>query len=416
MNSSNASQPGSSSSAASTKFVWSRPKFFKKKQSHFHGRAQTQLEVIELASRLEMAIGGTALIYRLIYSNGWREVEKSLTPKYQTKLEYENLQRREFEILSELNHPLIIRPVRLRPQPALGGGTTNVLFLEYLDGVSLAELWDFVRSLDSVPRLNWAYEILGQLSSVVSYLGKNGIVHGDIAPENIIIQKNGLIKLLDFGVATREGEGSLSFMVAGRNYFRAPELRSSGGTSHKGDVFAVGRIFEQLLGDGAAEESPHRELLKRVTEQRELPPISFDESGWFPGLSPMPPAEKLEPKVRLRPKTKLTPRPSFFDKHRKVLLTLGVFVSVPFISSFQPRRAKITVNTLPYSSVIFVNVNAQIQYETPVIGLSVPSGEHIIEIIIPEQNHRHVTRHIAVLPGDHAKLFEDFRNLDTLKK
>jgi serine/threonine protein kinase len=376
---------------------------------------RSHLEIIELTRREEIAFGGTALIYRLTYSNGWREVEKTLLPKFHTKPDYENLQVREFEILESLSHPLIIRPVRLRSKPALGGGITNCLILEYVEGVSLSQLWPFVDSLDSVTRVGWAYELLAQLSSAVAYLGEHGVVHGDISPENVLIQRNGLMKLIDFGVASKSGTES-SFLVAGRNYFRAPELKVSGGTSHSGDIFAVGRIFTQLLGDGVAEEPAHNEIVKMVTESRKLPALSLPPSGWFEGVTPVPPADMLQPKVSFRPKTKLTLKPSFFSKHRKAVLCALLLLLTPFITTPLPLRAKLTVNTLPYSMVIFRAVNGYVQFDTPIIGVSIPSGKHRIEFIIPSQNYRHIVKHIAVLPGDNVKIFEDFQNLDTLDK
>src|SRR5690606_41766943 len=62
----------------------------------------------------------------------------------------------------------------------------------------------------------------------VGHMHQKGIIHGDLNPENILITQQGFVRLIDFGVATEKEGPRHDFRVAGRQYFRAPELLKTG--------------------------------------------------------------------------------------------------------------------------------------------------------------------------------------------
>jgi len=86
------------------------------------------------------------------------------------------------------------------------------------------------------------------------------------------------------------------------------------------------------------------------------------------------------------------------------------------MSSLLPQSGKITINTMPPSHFGMPAVNADVRFETPLISMVVPSGSIKIDFVLPSQNNRRIVREVRVSPGQHVKLFEDFSNLDTLRK
>jgi serine/threonine protein kinase len=242
------------------------------------------------------------------------------------------------------------------------------------------------------------------------------VVHGDIAPENLILQTNGLIKLVDFGVARRIEDPQHEFRVAGRMNYRAPELKTSGQTTFEGDVYAVGKIFEQLLGDQFLTEK-RSETLNLLLEKRELPKLDLDQ-GWFKGVDPMPPLEVLHQPTIIRAKTKILS----FEKSRispAMLHGLLLLAAFPFLTSWLPQFGLMTINTLPASMIMLEDLSVPpghpqsafrgVPMVTPIQNFEFPSGPVRVHFVVPSQQNRRVIREVMIRPNEHLKFFEDFR-------
>lgn len=149
---------------------------------------------------------------------------------------------KEFKILAGLQHPNLIRVHDF-------GHLSPRLFyftMEYLEGNDLRTFFSARQHLVSLP------SILEQLLDALAYLHRNGVIHGDIKPENIfILKRNGsfIAKLLDFGL-TSSGRVSKQITVSGTPRFLAPEILTAG--ARKGpatDLYALGTsLAEAILG------------------------------------------------------------------------------------------------------------------------------------------------------------------------
>jgi len=143
---------------------------------------------------------------------------------------------REAEILKSLDHPKIVKIIEFRE-------TKKALFfiLEFVEGGSLYKLLkkfgDFPESLISI--------YVGQVLDGLSYLHGKGIVHRDIKGGNILITKDGLVKLADFGTA--KSVKSNKFTVVGTPYWMAPEIIEMSGGGTAADIWSVGCTIIELL-------------------------------------------------------------------------------------------------------------------------------------------------------------------------
>ena len=112
---------------------------------------------------------------------------------------------------------------------------------EKIEGQSLSHLLE-TNALNDEERLN----LVNQLVDVVSYLHSQGIVHRDIKPDNIIVTKDGQLKLIDFGIYGEEEEKYT--IPAGTPRYAAPEqIKENGRVKKSMDTYAVAAVTYELI-------------------------------------------------------------------------------------------------------------------------------------------------------------------------
>eukprot|EP00291_Cryptomonas_curvata_P021257 CAMPEP_0172161828 /NCGR_PEP_ID=MMETSP1050-20130122/6334_1 /TAXON_ID=233186 /ORGANISM="Cryptomonas curvata, Strain CCAP979/52" /LENGTH=222 /DNA_ID=CAMNT_0012831753 /DNA_START=308 /DNA_END=972 /DNA_ORIENTATION=- len=150
------------------------------------------------------------------------------------------------------------------------------IVLEYVENGSLA---DTVRKFGSLPESLIAVYI-EQVLEGLCYLHSEGVIHRDIKGANILTTKEGLVKLADFGVATRLEDGKVKDYddVAGTPYWMAPEVIEMAPPSTAADVWSVGAtIVELLTGAPPYFELAAMPALFRIVQDPH-PPIPEDTS------------------------------------------------------------------------------------------------------------------------------------------
>ena len=154
--------------------------------------------------------------------------------------------RREGTILATLSHPHIARLLDAGVTPA---GQPH-LVLEFVDGVRLDHYADRER-LDIAARLR----LFLQVADAVAHAHTHFVVHRDLKPSNILVNTDGQVKLLDFGIATLLSdsagqESRTATTLAGRALtpeYAAPEQVTGRGVTMATDVYALGVLLYQLL-------------------------------------------------------------------------------------------------------------------------------------------------------------------------
>lgn len=120
------------------------------------------------------------------------------------------------------------------------------IVMEYLDGITLREY------LDNKGALPWneACVYILQILRALEHAHSKGVIHRDIKPQNIILQKNGEIKVMDFGIAKLPTSASMTGDKAvGTVYYISPEQASGKETGAYSDLYSVGiLLYEAVTG------------------------------------------------------------------------------------------------------------------------------------------------------------------------
>ena len=141
-----------------------------------------------------------------------------------------------------------------------------IIIQEYVEGRTLADMLD-----QELPR-PLVERIILQLIEVVAHAHKNRIMHRDIKPNNIIIQPNGNLKLLDFGVAKMLGEKEISATMVGSRPFMAPE-QIMGQSERRSDIWAIGVLMYLLYtGELPFYSEVEKLLIDQILEQEPVSP------------------------------------------------------------------------------------------------------------------------------------------------
>jgi len=148
--------------------------------------------------------------------------------------------KQEAQILTTLDHPRLLKMYKTF-------STLSTVFLvgEYCEGVTLRKLLQQQGALET----KQACSIMGQLIDALHYAHQQGIVHRDVKPANIMVNTNGDIKLMDFGLARRQINSELTQtgQLLGSPRYMSLEQLTGGKVTSKSDFFAVGCIFVELL-------------------------------------------------------------------------------------------------------------------------------------------------------------------------
>jgi serine/threonine-protein kinase len=136
------------------------------------------------------------------------------------------------------------------------------IVMEYLSGVNVFELVQLVEKRGTLP-LEIIVEICQQALRGLAYAHDQGVIHRDISADNLVASFDGVVKVVDFGIAHRSGEAqervvptalvpsegrlTQAGLVIGKAPYMPPERREGGEATASGDLFALGCILYELL-------------------------------------------------------------------------------------------------------------------------------------------------------------------------
>ena len=174
---------------------------------------------------------------------------------------------REGQAASSLNHPNIVNLYDV-------GDEKGVFFLvmEYIEGMTLKEYINYYAPISNEKVI----EIMKQLTSAVSNAHHNQIIHRDIKPQNILIDRNGIVKITDFGIATAVSGVTIaqtSSQVLGSVHYLSPEQVRGGQVRKESDIYSMGIVMYELLTGRLPFSGDTAVSIGLMHLQQETPPV-----------------------------------------------------------------------------------------------------------------------------------------------
>ncbi len=215
-----------------------------------------------------IGVGGMANVYHGFDTAENRPVAiKMLRDEYAGNTESLRRFRNESKAIYSLDHPNIVKIYDV-----LLDRRNPVIIMEYVSGITLKE---YIEGMGVVSP-NIAAALCVQLMLALRHAHDNGIVHRDIKPQNIMVKKDGSIKVMDFGIAqvAMAQSRTMDDRAIGSVHYISPEqARGEGIVDQRADLYSAGVIlFEMLTGRLPFEaDSPISVAIKQI-EARPLRP------------------------------------------------------------------------------------------------------------------------------------------------
>ncbi len=225
-------------------------------------------EVIDLLGR-----GGMGMVYRAFDRQLNREVAIKTVTEGFTR-DQEMLQRfyREAAKTGALKHANIIIVYDLGEQDGF-----PYIVMEYLSGDPLDRI---IQSGQPQP-LAFKLKIVEQVCYALGYAHRNEVIHRDVKPANVIVQPDGVVKLLDFGIARQEktdGHLTRTGSVIGTVQYMAPERLKNEPFDGRSDIFSAGVLMFQLLTGHlpfAADQGGDYSIVQKILSEKHPPLRQF---------------------------------------------------------------------------------------------------------------------------------------------
>ena len=165
---------------------------------------------------------------------------KVLKQEFSESSEFVSKFRTEAQAAAGLMHPNIVNVYDVGEENGI-----NYIVMELVEGITLK------RYIEKKARLSVkeAVSIAIQISMGIDAAHNNNIIHRDIKPQNIIISKEGKVKVTDFGIAKAATSNTITSNVMGSVHYTSPEQARGGFSDEKSDIYSLGiTMFEMLTG------------------------------------------------------------------------------------------------------------------------------------------------------------------------
>src|SRR5208282_1880076 len=223
-----------------------------------------------------LGAGGMGKVYKVRNTISDRvEAMKILLPDLAGQKDLADRFLREIKVLASLNHPNI---AALRT--ALTLDNQLVMIMEFVDGVTLSS-----RLHQGAIPPPLAVKYIDQVLDALSYAHKQGIIHRDIKPANMMLTPDGVVKLMDFGIAQRGDQPGLTMTntTLGSLSYMSPEQIKGESIDARSDLYSVGvSLYEMITGQRPFQADTAFSAMQAHLQTPARPPIELR-----PDLPPM---------------------------------------------------------------------------------------------------------------------------------
>ncbi len=215
-----------------------------------------------------LGVGGMAVVYRArdIILNRFVAI-KIMKDEFTNDEEFRRRFRNESQAAAQLSHSNIVQVFDVSPPSS----HMQYIVMELIEGITLKDY------LLRKGRLSWQETLFfaQQISKALAYVHSHGVIHQDIKPHNIILLRDGTVKVTDFGIARFEQNQETRVIqeAIGSVHYISPEQAQSSRIDHRADLYSLGVVmYEMLTGkvpfDG---DTPLAIVMKHINAQAPLP-------------------------------------------------------------------------------------------------------------------------------------------------
>lgn len=231
-------------------------------------RIEGRYDILEL-----IGSGGMSNVYKAKDIVDKRVVAvKILRDEYANNTEFTRRFKNESKAIALLDHSNIVKIYDVN----FGEGLHDIV-MEYIDGITLKE---YIERKGVVAWRDAVYFTL-QILNALAHAHQKGIVHRDIKPQNIMVTKNGQIKVTDFGIArfARSEVRTVTDRAIGSVHYISPEQAMGENTDEKSDIYSVGvMLYEMLTGKLPFEAETAVSVALKQVQSKAVRPRSLNQA------------------------------------------------------------------------------------------------------------------------------------------
>ena len=252
-------------------------------------------EIIEKAGS-----GGMATVYKARDTILNRYVAvKVLRDEFTTDEEFIKRFNTEAQSAARLTHPNIVSVFDV-------GQEYNIYYIvmELIQGKTLKQI---ISEEGALP-WKWTVNIAIQICSALEMAHKNGIVHRDIKPHNIIITEDGIAKVTDFGIAKAVSNSTITAFgtTIGSVHYFSPEHAKGGYTDAKSDLYSLGVVmYEMLTGRVPFDADTPVSIALKHMQEKPIEPMKINDSIPFAVNQIIMKAMQKDPSLRYQSATEM---------------------------------------------------------------------------------------------------------------
>ena len=233
-----------------------------------------------------LAVGGMAEVFRAksMGIEGFAKIVaiKRILPALAMDDEFVQMFVEEAKIAGRLRHANIVRILELGKME-----DAHFIAMEYVSGKDLKQIFRELKLLEThmpTPMAVWiATQVLAGLDYAHRQRGSDGrslrIIHRDVSPQNVLVSHDGLVKLIDFGIAkaaTRATQ-TVAGVIKGKLAYMSPEQITGRDLDHRSDVFAATTVLHEMLtGERLFAGGNDIEIIDRVRQAAARPPSEIN--------------------------------------------------------------------------------------------------------------------------------------------